>query len=421
MRRRAHLAVAIAAAMLAVTLGVYAQGPAAGRGQGPGRGRGAVVLPAGTAQPFIQATCQGCHNLNMITGAAGYDQAGWRSLIGTMIRLPDDQMAEVTGYLAENFPEQPGRRPTLVPGPVHIEFKEWIVPTLGQRPRDPLQMPDGTIWWAGMYGSLIGRLNPTTGEMREFLLDTTARPHSITAAPDGAIWYTGNGNATIGRLDPATGDIKVYPMPDPAATDPHTLVFDQNGTLWFTVQGGNRIGRMNTATGDIQLVEPPTPNARPYGIVINSKGEPWVAYNGANKIARVDPETMAISEFVVAPEPTTVRRLALLSDDTVFYVDSGRGYLGRFDPRTETYTEWPSPSGRLSHPYAIAVVDDIVWYNESNQRPDALVRFDPKTEQFQSWAIPSGVGIIRNMRVTPDGNLVIHQSSSNRVGLVLIP
>jgi virginiamycin B lyase len=48
------------------------------------------------------------------------------------------------------------------------------------------------------------------------------------------------------------------------------------------------------------------------------------------------------------------------------------------------------------------------------------VRFDPKTEKFQSWAIPSGVGIIRHMRVTPERNLVIHQSSSNRVGLVTI-
>jgi virginiamycin B lyase len=53
-------------------------------------------------------------------------------------------------------------------------------------------------------------------------------------------------------------------------------------------------------------------------------------------------------------------------------------------------------------------------------RPDTLVRFDPKTEKFQSWAIPSGVGIVRNMWVTRAGNLLIHQSSSNRVGLVEI-
>jgi virginiamycin B lyase len=34
--------------------------------------------------------------------------------------------------------------------------------------------------------------------------------------------------------------------------------------------------------------------------------------------------------------------------------------------------------------------------------------------------IPSGVGIMRNMWVTRDGNLLIHQSSTNRVGLVTI-
>jgi hypothetical protein len=55
--------------------------------------------------------------------------------------------------------------------------------------------------------------------------------------------------------------------------------------------------------------------------------------------------------------------------------------------------------------------------------PDALVRFDPRTEKFQSWAIPSGniyAGIIRHMRPTRDGSLLIHQSSTNRIMLVTI-
>ena len=65
---------------------------------------------------------------------------------------------------------------------------------------------------------------------------------------------------------------------------------------------------------------------------------------------------------------------------------------------------------------AITVVNDIIWYNESRRRPDALVRFDPKTERFQSWAIPSGVGTLRHMRATADGNLLIHQTSTNRIG-----
>jgi len=53
-------------------------------------------------------------------------------------------------------------------------------------------------------------------------------------------------------------------------------------------------------------------------------------------------------------------------------------------------------------------------------RPDARVRFNPRTETFQSWANPTGVGIVRNMWKTETGNLLIHQSSSIRIGLVEI-
>lgn len=83
--------------------------------------------------------------------------------------------------------------------------------------------------------------------------------------------------------------------------------------------------------------------------------------------------------------------------------------------------EWPSPSGPDSHPYAIAVVGGAVWYDESGTRPDMLVRFDPASERFRSWPIPSGevhAGIVRHMRPTREGDLLIHQSSTNRILLV---
>jgi virginiamycin B lyase len=382
--------------------------------------RGQVNLPEGPGREVVQASCGACHGLNMITGAAGYDQDRWRYLIESMIALPDDQMRAATQYLATHFPEKPGRQPKLIPGDAKITFKEWKVPTLGQRSRDPIQMKDGTIYWTGMYGSLIGQLNPATGEMKEFKLAPDARPHSITADAAGNVWYTGNGNGTVGRLNPATGEIKTYPMPLAAGRDPHTAIFDQKGTMFFTLQQSNMMGRLIPGTGEVTLVTAPTANARPYGIKVDSKGTPWVAYNGSNKIASINPVTLEVREHAMPNPQTRIRRLALDSRDVIWYVDSARGYIGRFDPRTGEQKDWPSPSGPTSHPYAIAVVDDIVWYNESGMRPDALVRFDPKTEKFQSWAIPSGVGIVRHMTVSPDGNLVFHQSSINRVGLVII-
>lgn len=380
----------------------------------------APPLPDGEGKAQVEATCVACHQTNMITGSVGYTEEGWRYLTGQMIALEEPLKSTVVKYLAAHFPPTHERAPKLVPGPVQVTFKEWTPPTLGQRPRDPLMTPDGTIWWAGMYASLIGRLNPATGEMREYKLDPTARPHSIVDDADGNIWYTGNGNGTVGKLEPATGKITVYPMPDPNARDPHTPIVSRDGHLWFTLQNSNMLGRLIPETGEIRLVTMPTERARPYGLKEDSQGALWIAYNGSNKIARVDPKTWEIREFPTPTPESRIRRLALTSDDVVWYVDSARGYLGRLDPKTGAIKEWPSPSGPASHPYAIEIIDDVVWYNESNQRPDALVRFDPKTERFQSWAIPSGVGIIRHMRKTPDGNLLIHQSSTNTIGLVTI-
>jgi virginiamycin B lyase len=381
-------------------------------------------LPAGPGKEVVQGVCTACHRTNQITRSSGYTRAGWQELIGTMIDLSGSpELETITGYLATHFPENTRRQPKLIPGNASISFKEWTVPTLGQRSRDPVQAPDGSIWWAGQWGNLIGRIDPKSGDMKEYALPENAMPHSVTLDPQANVWYTGNKNGTVGKLDPHTGKITEYKMPDPTATDPHTAIFDRKGTMWFTLQHSNQVGQLHPDTGDIKLVTLPTPKSRPYGIKLDAHGALWVACNGSNCLVRIDPETMDVREYLLPDSKTTVRRLDFASDGMLWYVNSSQGRLGRFNPHTGDVKEWPSPSGPTSHPYAIAVVDDIVWYNESGKRPDTLVRFDPATEIFQSWAIPSGdihAGIVRHMRPTREGNLLIHQSSTNRILLVTL-
>lgn len=106
------------------------------------------------------------------------------------------------------------------------------------------------------------------------------------------------------------------------------------------------VGRLLPSTGEIGLIAMPTPNARPYGIILNSQGVLWVAYNGSNKLASIDPKT-TVREHPTPTPASRIHRLDVLSDDTIFYGDS-RGYLGRFDPETDAFKEWPSPSGATS-------------------------------------------------------------------------
>ena len=373
----------------------------------------AFALPAGEGEKLVREHCSSCHRPEILHRAQGYDTPNeWRQLMATMVGLDQPRSNIIARYLAKHFRSKSDLYPTLVPGPVDIEIEEWMVPTLGQRSRDPVEAPDGSIWWTGMWASLVGRLDTQTGEFREYTLPPDARPHSIVPDESGFIWYLGNSNGTVGRLNPLNGEIREY---DTGLADPHTGLFHTNGYFYFTAQHAGAVARLDPATGDVLTVNT---YPRPYGIKEAPDGLLYVAFNGKNAIGQVNPDTLEIDYFHVPHEDSRIRRLDIASDGTIWYVNSSRGKIGHLDPIMGVVREWDSPSGPMSHPYAIAVIDDGVWYNESGQRPDALVRFAPKTETFQSWAIPSGIGIIRHVWVTRDKELLIHQSSSNRIGRV---
>ena len=127
---------------------------------------------------------------------------------------------------------------------------------------------------------------------------------------------------------------------------------------------------------------------------------------------------MEIREYVLANPDPRPRRIAITPDDVLWFSDDGRGTLGRLDPKTGQASEWPSPGGPESNPYAIATVGNIVWYSESGVKPNTIVRFNPETEEFQTWLIPSGGGTVRNMMPTTDGKLWLATSGVNGIASV---
>jgi virginiamycin B lyase len=380
------------------------------------------VLPEGNGRDVVQTACVQCHSVSVVT-RAGHDRAGWQNVVAMMrnngAQLRDDQVPLVVDYLAKNFPQRTAQTAVVIPGSVEVTIKEWVVPTPGSRPHDPLAAPDGAIWYSGQMANVLGRLDPKTGRFNEYRLPVAqSGPHGLVMDASGNVWFTANFQGYIGRLDPKTGKVSEYKLPDAAARDPHTPIFDRRGTLWFTVQGGDMIGRLTPQTGEVKLAHVPTPRANPYGILVDSKGTPYFAEFGTNKIASIDPQTMAIHEHPLPNADARPRRIAITPDDVIYYSDYARGYLGRFDTKTGSVAEWPSPGGRSAEPYGIAYLNGAIWYSESGMRPNTIVRFDLATQRFQTWTIPSGGGVVRNMMPTRDGNIAIACSGVNRVGLV---
>jgi virginiamycin B lyase len=410
MRKGSLLLGPAVAAFLMVALSAPIQGQ---------RGGQPVQLPEGNGKALVSTTCTACHGLNLLGRSVGYTQEEWTHVFSSMVALPQDQSNLIAAYLAEHFPEKPDTpKAVVVDGPVSVNIREWLAPTLGQRPHDPLAARDGSIWWSGQYDSRLGRVDPTTGVMKEYPLDTPdSGPHGLVEDGDGNIWYTGINVMEIGKLDPSTGTVTEYKITAPGTRGPHTPIFDQKGTLFFTLQSGH-VGRLDPSTGEITVAKTPTDGTYPYGIQVNSQGVPWYVDFRGNRVGSIDPVTMEITEYTLPNPAARPRRIALTPDDAVWYTDYARGYLGRFDPETGEVREWPSPGGENSRPYGIATVGDVIWYSESAVKPNTLVRFDSMTETFQTWVIPSGGGVVRNMMATPEGNLVLACSGVNRVALV---
>ena len=212
--------------------------------------------------------------------------------------------------------------------------------------------------------NVLGRLDPKTGQIKEFALKTPdSGPHGLAEDKAGNIWYTGNSKALIGKLDPKTGQVTEYPMPDPAAKDPHSLMFDQKGTLWFTVQGANMVGRLNPATGELTLRNSPTTKSLPYGIMVNSKGVPFFVEFGANKVASIDPASMVIREWTLPDPAARPRRLAIDAQDNVWYSDYARGL------------SWPARSGDVaSEGMGVAGRSEIAAVRHRRHRRQSLVQ-----------------------------------------------
>lgn len=382
-------------------------------------------LPEGPGKDLVAGMCNTCHPLAARIGS-GYTVEGWKTVLRMMVNqgapITAEQLPVLTEYLSTNFPEKGRPAGKIVEGPYNIALRTWTAATPGSRPHDPLAARDGSLWYTGQMANVLGRVDPNTGQVKEYALKTPhSGPHGLVEDRDGNIWYTGNTGALIGKLDPRTGAVTEYPIADAEAKDPHTLIFDRSGILWFTVQNANKIGRLDPAHGDIQLFTPPTAKSRPYGMALNSRGEIFFVEFGVNRVGTIDPRTLQIREYPLPDPGARPRRIAITSDDVVWYTDFARGYLGRLDPATGKVTEWPSPSGPRSEPYGISAIDDVIWYSESGSTPNTVVRFDPKTSKFQSWAIPGGGNIVRNTSVTSDGNFVLANSLVNTVTLVTIP
>jgi streptogramin lyase len=121
---------------------------------------------------------------------------------------------------------------------------------------------------------------------------------------DGQLWFTcniPNRRTTIGRIDPKSGEVKLFKVPavNGLAAQTHGMTRDPKGTIWFNVNNGRGgIGRLDPKTERIDVYLPPQGMSQTGGattVDYDGKGNIWSsAPDGA---LRFDPATETFTEF----------------------------------------------------------------------------------------------------------------------------
>jgi virginiamycin B lyase len=135
--------------------------------------------------------------------------------------------------------------------------------------------------------------------------------YDLRADANGIIWGSDLNWNRIYRLDPQTGEVKQYELPNPVS-GPRRFDIDANGNLWIPEFSGSRLARFDPVTETFTEWDTPTKNAEPYVVKVDRhNNQIWIGYAAADGVARFDPSTETFTEYPLPTKFALIRHMAV--------------------------------------------------------------------------------------------------------------
>jgi len=107
-----------------------------------------------------------------------------------------------------------------------------------------------------------------------------------------------------------------------------------------------------------------------------------------------DPGSYEMREYPLPESPTSrqaqgrAHSITVAPDGRIWYSGLTQNNLGMFDPLSETFRMWDTPTPR-SRPHGIqAAADGMIWVTITGLPQNKMARFDPAIEQWTEYVLP---------------------------------
>jgi virginiamycin B lyase len=165
----------------------------------------------------------------------------------------------------------------------------------------------GVLWFTGQSG-IYGRLDPKSGRLRVYRAPRGAGPYGITTSPSGSVYYASLAGSYLGRIHVRTGKATVLSPPtrDQGARRAWS---DSRGRVWISEWNAARVGRYDPATRRWREWRLPGAGPMPYAVFVDSADKVWLSDFGSNALVRFDPRTARFTRLALPTPGADVRQI----------------------------------------------------------------------------------------------------------------
>ncbi len=310
-------------------------------------------------------------------------------------------------YPLKTFPRPRGTETQVV-------ITMYDLPRPLAKPHDAQIGPDGWIYYNDFNDNVIGKLNPETGETKEYRYPYISEEGSFTPIGNRTMMHDGNGKFYLGTQNqrgPAVFDSRaetfdLYSLPPFAMTLAKSSHVD--GWAW-NGGGGAPLSRVKFhGNGEItrEIVES-AQGLGAYDIAIDSGNNVYGGGRGSTAIWRVDAETLEATLYPIPEQPrggegslgSGMRRGVVDQQDRLWWGGFDGGFVGVLDTRLRAGEEiklYPVPL-RWFQPY-MAEHDDTRYTWVSSISADRVARLNVETEEWDVYLLP-GEANLRHIHV----------------------
>ena len=167
--------------------------------------------------------------------------------------------------------------------------------------------PNGILWFTGQNG-IYGSLDPNSGNMQVFEAPRGRGPYGITVTPDGSVYYASLAGSYVGRIDPQSGEATVLEPLTPGQ-GARRVWSDSQGRVWVSEWNAGQVSMYDPSQNSWLQWKLPGDNPQAYAVYVDDKDVIWLSDFGANTIVRFDPASEVFTAYELPSPDARVRQI----------------------------------------------------------------------------------------------------------------